>query len=76
MRKSVANFVISQMRLKAMTVKGWAEANNHKPDTVYKIIHGTRGKQARGESAKIINGLKRDGFWPAENEAIGNAANH
>lgn len=66
MTKSVTNIVISLMRLKNVTVKGWAEANRFKPDTVYKTIHGIRGKTERGVSAKIKEKLKDNGFWPTE----------
>lgn len=64
MTKSIANIVISLMRLENVTVKGWAEANGFKPDTVYKTIHGIRGKTDRGVSASIRDRLKRNGFWP------------
>jgi len=69
MTKSVANIVISRMRLNNVTVKGWAEVNDHKPDTVYKTLYGTRGKADRGESLKIKEGLRRDGYWPTDKES-------
>lgn len=74
MTKSVANVVISRMRLDGVTVKGWAEANGHKPDTVYKTLYGTRGKADRGESLNIKEGLRQAGYWP-EDEENGEAVN-
>jgi hypothetical protein len=38
MTNSVANVIISRMRLKSVTVKAWAEANSYRPDTVYKTL--------------------------------------
>lgn len=70
MTNSVANIVISRMRLDGVTVKGWAEANRYRPDTVYKTIHGLRGKTDRGESAKIREHLKSDGYWPDDKELV------
>lgn len=64
----MADIVMSRFRLRGETVKAWAIRNGHKPDTVYKTIHGARGKQGLGESARIKKGLRRDGFWPEETE--------
>lgn len=66
MTKSIANIVISRMRLQNVTVKVWAEANGYKPDTVYKTIHGIRGKTERGESARIREHLRRESYWPED----------
>jgi hypothetical protein len=50
MTTAVANVVFSRMRLEWVTVKAWAKANSHRPDTVYKSLYGNQGKADRGES--------------------------
>jgi gp16 family phage-associated protein len=70
MTKSVANVVISRMRLDGVTVKAWAESNGHKPDPVYKTLYGTRGKANRGVSLKIKEGLRQAGYWPEDAERV------
>ncbi len=66
---NVSDFVIFKLRLARQSVKGWALENGYKPDTVYKTIHGRRGTvRDRGESVRIRAHLKRDGFWPTEDE--------
>lgn len=68
MANSVANVVFSRLRLKSVTVKAWAKANSHRPDTVFKSLYGNQGKADRGESLKIKEVLCRDGYWPEEEE--------
>lgn len=74
--KNVANVVMSRLRLKNVSAKAWAEENGFKVDTVYKTIYGIRGRSDRdGESAKIREGLRRDGYWPEEPAEVDEAVN-
>jgi len=66
--RNVANVVMARFRLRNETAKEWAQRHGFKLDTVYKTIYGTRGKAERGESLRIKEGLRRDGFWPEEED--------
>lgn len=62
--QNVANVVMARFRLRGVTVKSWAERHRFKPDTVYKTIYGIRGKLSTGESARIRESLRQEGYWP------------
>ena len=68
MARFLTNTITARLRLNNLTLKDWAEANNYRPDTVYKTVYGKRGKTGLGASAKIICQLKSEGYWPADTE--------
>lgn len=64
--KNVANVVMARMRYRNQQMKVWAKDHGFYYDTVMKTIYGQRGVRGAGESARIIEALKKDGLWPDE----------
>lgn len=64
--RNVANVVMARLRYRNQKAKIWAADNGFVYDTVMKTIYGQRGVRGTGESARIIEALKRDDLWPDE----------
>ena len=59
--------ITKRIRAAGMTLRGWARKHGFNQQTVANIVNGSGGllygRAGIGESGKIVNQLKKDGFW-------------
>jgi gp16 family phage-associated protein len=68
-RRLAIHTLRGRLLLDGLTIKGWAKLRGFHPDTVYKVLYGTRGKAGRGICLEIEEALKREGYWPPDGES-------
>ena len=67
MGNSPMSTITKRIRAAGMTLRGWAGKHGFNQQTVANIVNGSGGMvyglAGIGESGKIVNQLKKDGFW-------------